>query len=81
MDVLDQLGSLKEGKLSRRRFTKSLLAAGIGVVASPLASRKATAAAEDQGTYFTWGGYDIPELFVPYKEKHGEVPNLSLIHI
>ncbi len=78
MDVLDQLGSLKEGKLSRRKFTKSLLAAGIGVVASPLASRKATAAAEDQGTYFTWGGYDIPELFVPYKEKHGEVPNFAI---
>ena len=45
MDVVDQLGSLKEGKLSRRKFTKTLLAAGIGVATTPLASRVATAAA------------------------------------
>ncbi|SLN49102.1 Spermidine/putrescine-binding periplasmic protein precursor [Roseovarius litorisediminis] len=77
MDVVDQLGSLKEGKLSRRKFTKSLLAAGIGFATTPLATRMATAAAEDQGTFFTWGGYDIPELFVPYKEKYGELPNFA----
>ena len=78
MDVIDQLGSLKEGKLSRRKFTNSLLAAGIGVVATPLATRRAAAAADEQGTYFTWGGYDIPELFAPYKEKHGELPNFAI---
>ena len=77
MDVVDQLGSLKEGKLSRRKFTKSLLAAGIGVATTPLASRMASAAAGDQGTYFTWGGYDIPELFGAYKAKHGELPNFA----
>lgn len=77
MDVIDQLGSLKEGKLSRRKFTQSLMAAGIGVLAAPLASRKA-AAAGGQGTFFTWGGYDIPELFVPYQEKHGELPNFAI---
>ncbi|MFQ5621891.1 MAG: PotD/PotF family extracellular solute-binding protein [Paracoccaceae bacterium] len=78
MDIIDQLGSLREGKLSRRAFTQSLMAAGIGVVASPLIPRTVAAATEDQGVYFTWGGYDIPELFVPYKEKHGELPNFSI---
>lgn len=78
MDVLDQLGTMKEGKLSRRAFTKSLMAAGVGVMATPLVSRKALAAAEDQGTYFTWGGYDIPELFGEYQAKHGELPNFSI---
>ncbi|NRB16106.1 MAG: extracellular solute-binding protein [Rhodobacteraceae bacterium] len=78
MDVIDQLGSLKEGKLSRRKFTTSLMAAGIGVMTTPLATRKAGAAAADQGTFFTWGGYDIPELFAPYKEKHGELPNFAV---
>ena len=77
MDVVDQLGAVKEGKLSRRKFTKSLLAAGVGIATTPLTSRVASAAAEDQGTFFTWGGYDIPELFVPYKEKHGELPNFA----
>lgn len=78
MDVLDQLGSMREGKMSRRAFSQSLLAAGVGMMAVPLAGRKAAAAAEDQATYFTWGGYDIPELFVPYQEKHGELPNFSI---
>lgn len=78
MDVLDQLGSMREGKLSRRAFTKSLMAAGVGVVAMPMTSGRALAAPEDQATYFTWGGYDIPELFGAYQAKHGELPNFSV---
>ncbi len=78
MDIKDQLGSMRAGEMSRRAFTKSLLAAGVGVTAMPLVTRKATAAAEDQATFFTWGGYDIPELFVPYQEKYGELPNFSI---
>ncbi len=78
MDILDQLGELREGKLSRRKFTKNLLAAGVAMAATPMASRRAMAAAEDQATYFTWGGYDIPELFGAYKEKNGELPNFAI---
>lgn len=77
MDVFDQLRAMKEGKLSRRRFTQSLMAAGVGVVSMPMASRIAKAAAADQGTYFTWGGYDVPEAFGPYIAKHGEMPNFA----
>ena len=78
MDVLDQLGSLREGKMSRRAFTRSLMAAGVGMVSLPMAARKAAAASEEQATYFTWGGYDIPELFGSYQEKNGELPNFSI---
>ncbi len=78
MDVVDQLGAVREGKLSRRKFTKGLLAAGVAMATVPATSRRAMAAAEDQATYFTWGGYDIPELFVPYQAKHGELPNFSI---
>jgi spermidine/putrescine transport system substrate-binding protein len=78
MDVVDQLGAVKEGKLSRRKFTKSLLAAGVGMVTVPLASRMANASPADQGTYFTWGGFDIPELFGQYVEKNGEMPNFAI---
>lgn len=77
MDVLDQLGALKEGKMSRRAFTQSLLAAGVGMATVPMAG-KARAAEGDQATYFTWGGYDIPELFGEYQEKNGELPNFSI---
>src|SRR6056297_271096 len=79
MDVLDQLGSMREGKMSRRAFTRSLMAAGVATVAMPVTGRRALAAAEDQATYFTWGGYDIPELFGAYQEKHGELPNFSIV--
>ncbi len=78
MDILDQLGSMKEGKLSRRAFTRSLLAAGIGITALPMGARGVAAASQDQATFFTWGGYDIPELFGEYKAKHGELPNFSI---
>ncbi|MEM6340085.1 MAG: extracellular solute-binding protein [Pseudomonadota bacterium] len=78
MDIVDQLGSVREGKLSRRRFTKGLLAAGVAVTTTPLASKRAMAAPEDQATYFTWGGYDIPELFQPYEAKNGEMPNFAV---
>lgn len=77
MDVVDQLGSMREGKMSRRAFTKSLLAAGVGVATVPMMPGRASAASE-QGTFFTWGGYDIPELFGEYKEKNGELPNFSI---
>jgi len=77
MDVLDQLGALKEGKMSRRAFTRSLMAAGVGMATVPL-GKPARAASEDQATYFTWGGYDIPELFGEYLEKNGELPNFAI---
>jgi spermidine/putrescine transport system substrate-binding protein len=76
---VDQLGAVKEGKLSRRKFTNSLLAAGVGMVTVPLTSRMANASPADQGTYFTWGGFDIPELFGQYVEKNGEMPNFAII--
>lgn len=77
MDILDQLNAVRSGKLSRRAFNKTLLGAGVSLVATPMASRFAGAAAADQGTYFTWGGYDVPEIFGQYIKKHGEPPNFA----
>jgi spermidine/putrescine transport system substrate-binding protein len=77
-DPTDQLlTELNSGNMSRRRFNKILGAAGISMVTSPLVSNNAMAAAEDQATYFTWGGWDIPELFPDYTEKNGEAPNFA----
>jgi len=66
---------MRSGELSRRQFHRMLAALGIGVVAMPVLSNHAQGAEADQATYFTWGGYDIPELFGPYKKKYGELPN------
>ena len=60
---------LQAGDMSRRQFHKVLAAAGIAMVATPMVSRRARAASSDQATYFTWGGYDIPEMFAPYIEQ------------
>jgi spermidine/putrescine transport system substrate-binding protein len=77
MDVIDQLHALREGKLSRRAFNRSLFALGITTVMVPLPARRAMAAPEDQPTYFTWGGFDIPNYFDEYVAKHGELPNFA----
>ncbi|MDX1400690.1 MAG: extracellular solute-binding protein [Kiloniellales bacterium] len=77
MDIRDKLEAFRAGEISRRAFTASLSAVGVSLVLSPLASRKSGAAAADQATYFTWGGYDVPEMFGPYIAKHGEAPNFA----
>jgi spermidine/putrescine transport system substrate-binding protein len=76
MDVIDQLEAVKRGKLSRRAFTKALMAAGVATVTLPATSRPARAQ-EEGAVFFTWGGYDIPELFQPYLAKHGRLPNFA----
>ena len=68
---------LQSGQMSRRRFNQVLSAAGVSLVMMPIGSKHAMAAAEDQATYFTWGGWDLPELYGPYVEKHGEPPNFA----
>lgn len=78
MDVVDQLNAVRNGKLNRRAFTKALLAAGVGLVATPFAPRSGLAQSAAQGTFFTWGGFDIPELFGEYQEKNGALPNFAV---
>ncbi|MEM6588345.1 MAG: extracellular solute-binding protein [Pseudomonadota bacterium] len=77
MDVLDQLGAMREGKMSRRAFTKSLLAAGVATATVPLGSQKARASGE-QGTFFTWGGYDDAGFFDSYVAKNGDTPDFAV---
>lgn len=78
MDVVDQLNAVRHGELSRRAFTRTLLAAGVGLVATPFAPRRGLAQSSAQGTFFTWGGFDIPELFGAYQEKNGTLPNFAV---
>ncbi|MEM8841073.1 MAG: extracellular solute-binding protein [Pseudomonadota bacterium] len=77
MDVIDNLNAVRTGELSRRKFNRALLALGVGLITTPIGQRAARAASGEQPTYFTWGGYDIPDLFKPYEEKNGTVPNFA----
>ncbi len=73
-EVIDKL---QAGEMSRREFNRILAAAGIAVATTPMMSGQAMAAAVDQPTYFTWGGWDDPAYFAGYIEKHGEAPNFA----
>lgn len=77
MEIKDKLDAFRAGELSRRAFTSALSAVGVSLVVMPMAARRASAAAADQATYFTWGGYDVPEFVGPYITKHGEAPNFA----
>ena len=67
--------TILEGRMSRRELMKKVSAAGVGIALTPMLPR--IAMAQGEATYFTWGGYDIPEMFTPYLAKHGANPNFA----
>lgn len=78
MDIGKFTDALRAGCLTRRQAMQGLGAAGLGLVASPLAPRRLRAAAEDHPTMFTWAGYEVPEMHQPYIAKYGESPNFAV---
>jgi spermidine/putrescine transport system substrate-binding protein len=60
---------LKAGGASRREALKYLGAAGLGLAMVPVMGRKARAATV---SYFTFDGFDIPEMFQSYVDAHGK---------
>ncbi len=76
MDVNRFKDKLAAGTLTRRELSTTLAAVGLTAVTMPLLPKGARA--EEQAIYFTWSGYDIPELFPSYLEKHGEAPDTPL---
>ena len=53
MDIKKKIEALRSGDLSRRDFNTALSAVGVSLAMMPMVSRKASAAAADQATYFT----------------------------
>ncbi len=62
-------------RYDRRAFNRHLASLGLIPVALPLARRSAFAAGEM--TYFTWAGYEIPELHPSYIETYGGSPDVT----
>ena len=76
MDINRFKDKLAAGTLSRRELNKALAAVGLAAVTMPMVPGGARA--EEQAIYFTWSGYDIPEVLSAYIEKHGEKPDTPL---
>jgi spermidine/putrescine-binding protein len=69
---------LAAGKLSRREFHRSLAAMGLGAVTTYSFSRPAAAAAGSDLRFYTWAGYDIPDIMQDYVKKYGTPPTFNL---
>jgi spermidine/putrescine transport system substrate-binding protein len=76
MEKNELLDRIADGRMTRRDLHKALASVGLMMVAMPLAPRAARA--EDQATYYTWSGYDVPEFMPAYVEKYGTTPNLPI---
>src|SRR3546814_13834762 len=66
-ELLDRMAT---GALSRRQFSKAMASAGLALTMVPMTARPSRA--EEQVTYFTWTGYDVPEFFSAYVERSEE---------
>jgi spermidine/putrescine transport system substrate-binding protein len=66
---------IRASRTDRRAFNKHLASLGLASVAMPLVSGAAQSAGEIN--YFTWAGYEIPELHPAYIEKYGGSPETS----
>jgi spermidine/putrescine transport system substrate-binding protein len=75
--VDDMIENASKGRLSRRQFGELLSLTGVSLAAVPAFSGSAAAAEGEEAFYFTWGGYDIPELLGEYHEKHGAYPDMA----
>ncbi len=64
-------------RIDRRKFMQATAAAGLVPASTSLSMSQARAAAGDLH-YFTWSGYEVPELFGEYIEKHGGEPSWSV---
>lgn len=61
--------------MDRRSFNRYLGSLGLGLMMLPLAAGRGRAAGNI--TYFTWAGYEVPELHPSFVEKYGGSPEIS----
>ncbi len=76
MDSKDLIEGIRSGRMTRRQVIQGLGSLGIAATMIPVGPGRAKAAVDVN--YFTWTGYDIPELFPSFIEKYGEMPTFSV---
>lgn len=60
----------------RRDFLRQAAALGFGVAAFGVTPRSARS--DGQVSYYTWSGYEAPELHQKYTAKHGGMPDVTI---
>jgi len=74
-DVDKLHGKFLRGQIDRREFLG--VAATAGVVSTAMGMPRPASAQDDGIVYFTWSGYELPELYEPYMQKYGAPPNIG----
>ncbi len=75
MTTRDPVDMLLSGRMDRRAFHQILGGLGLGLAVTPLVSRHARAA--EEASFFTWSGYEAPELHQSYLDKYDASPTFS----
>ena len=82
MDIQEFRSRIDNGDLTRRRATGALAAAGVGLATmtfGPGGVRAQDSLPVDNALQvFEWGGYELPEFYVPYVETYGATPAFAL---
>ncbi|MCY4607042.1 MAG: extracellular solute-binding protein [bacterium] len=67
------------GEVSRREFHRTLAATGIGLAGTTLPLSGASANTDPAAlSVFEWAGYELPEFYPGYLDKHGAPPAFTL---
>ena len=66
MNRVKFIDRMTQGRVSRRDVLCSAAAFGVGVTMLPMRAR-----AEEQLVVMEWSGYDQPDFFKSYVDKHG----------
>ena len=72
MNRVKMIDRLSQGRLSRREVKQLAAAAGVVGVTAPVINRPARAASGEDLTYFTWGGFEDPNLFPTFVSRYGD---------
>ena len=75
MKIDETIARLKDRAITRRDLNAALAAAGVMTAMAPLG---AGAEDDEEAVYFTWSGYDVPELYPSYIAKYGAPPQTPL---
>jgi spermidine/putrescine-binding protein len=74
MSYTKVLDDLRHGRADRRTVARAMASLGLATAVAPIAARA------EQGRmpiYFTWSGYEIPELHPPFVTKYGTQVDFS----
>ena len=82
MDIQEFRSRIDNCDLTRRQATSALAAAGVGMATmtfGPGGARAQDALPIDDSLHvFDWGGYELPEFYVPFVDKYDATPAYTL---